>query len=153
MCDSAVQNYQGWELISSTLRSRSLPSHLPRRFCSLWFSSSCLSVWSWLSRSTSLTLVRVGVFPAGLAKWWHFTLTCRLLSVASLYCLFPKLCIFSKSLLCLASWEAALYGGCDVVSSWANDRLIRSSVASWLFSFVSWSLIEKIVFSLCVFYL
>lgn len=60
-CDSAVHGYQGWELIiSGTLQSRSLPSCLPRSFCSLWFSSSCLSVWSWLSQFVSLILL-----------WWE----------------------------------------------------------------------------------
>ena len=97
-----------------------------------------------------LISVRVWVFPASLAKRWHFTLTCGLLSVVSLYCFFPKLCISSKSSPCLTSQEAALYGGCDVVSFRANDWLIHSSVVSWLFSFVSWSLIEKIVFCVCV---
>lgn len=66
---------------------------------------------------------------------------------------FPNLHISSKSLLGLSFHEAALYGGCNVMSFQGNDRLIYSSVVSWLFSFPSWSLIEKIVFSLFVFYL
>lgn len=97
-----------------------------------------------------LIMVRVGLFPASLAERWRFTLTCRLLSVIPFYFFFPKLWISSKSLPCLTSQEATLYGGCHVVSFQANDQLIHSSVVSWLFSFVSSSLFEKIIFSLCV---
>jgi len=104
-------------------------------------------------RVSRLVSVRVRVFPASLAERWHFTLTCGLLSVVCLYCFFPKLRISSKSFLCLVSQEAAWCGGCDIGSFRANDRLIHSSVISWLFSLVLWSLIEKTVFSLCVFYL
>lgn len=103
--------------------------------------------------ASHLVLVRVGVFPASLGKWCvspsHIGCSCHIL-VLFFFC---KLCISSKSLPCLSFREAAWYGGCHVMSFQANDRLIYSSVVVWLFSFPSQSLIERIVFSLCVFYL
>lgn len=120
-----------------------------RRFCSLWFSSSCLSVWSWLSWSVPLIWFwwELGCF---LLIWanhdispWHAGCSCHIHVL-----LFPNLCISSKSLLGLSFHEAALCGGCNVMSFQANDRLIYSSVAL-LFSLMitDW---ENCIFSMCV---